>query len=118
MVLLAHPGAILSVGFLYSARHFSADLPLFQDGAIRNLKTLPFPPFWIWLLGKTMYPQEQGAFTSVFAACAPCDNPHISHGVYICPPNVASTQAPSALNDETQRQLYDFTESLLKSIDV
>ena len=63
-----------------------------------------------------MYPQEQGAFTSVFAACTSRDNPHISHGAYICPPNVATTQAPGALNEGTQRQLYDFTEALLKSI--
>jgi NAD(P)-dependent dehydrogenase (short-subunit alcohol dehydrogenase family) len=100
MVLLTHPGAILS------------------DGAIRNLKTLPFPAFWIWLLGTMMYPQEQGAFTSVFAACTPRDNPQISHGAYICPPNVAAPQAPAALNEERQRQLYDVTETLLKSIDV
>jgi len=100
MVLMAHPGAILS------------------DGAIRNLKTLPFPRFWIWWLGTMMYPQEEGAFTSVFAACASRDNPEISHGVYICPPNVATAQAPSALSEERQLQLYDFTEELLKSIDV
>jgi len=100
MVLLAHPGAILS------------------DGAIRNLKTLPFPPFWIWLLGTMMYPQEEGAFTSVFAACTSRDNPEISHGAYICPPNVATRQAPGALDEERQRQLYDFTEAFLKSIDI
>ena len=118
MILLVHPGAILSVGFLHST--FFADLLtfLFQDGAIRNLKKLPFSPFWIWLLGTTMYPQEQGAFTSVFAVCTPRDNPQISHGVYICPPNVVTTQALAALNEERQRQLYDFTEALLKSIDV
>jgi len=100
MVLMVHPGAILS------------------DGAIRNLKSLPFPPFWIWLLGKVMYPQEQGAFTSVFAACTARDNPQISHGAYICPPNVATIQAPGALNEERQCQLYDVTEALLKNIDV
>ncbi|KAF8802140.1 NAD(P)-binding protein [Phlegmacium glaucopus] len=98
MVLLVHPGAILS------------------DGAIRSLKTMPFPPFWIWLLGTVMHPQEQGAFTSVFAAAAPPDNPHISHGVYIFPPNVAMTQAPGALDEERQNQLYDFTEALLRPI--
>jgi NAD(P)-dependent dehydrogenase (short-subunit alcohol dehydrogenase family) len=100
MVLLVHPGAILS------------------DGAIRSLKTLPFPPFWIWLLGTRMHPQEQGAFTSVFAACTPRDNPQISHGAYICPPNVATPQAKSALDEERQRQLYDVTEALLTSINV
>jgi hypothetical protein len=126
MVLLAHPGPILSVGFfIHSTPHFrvftyllSFSSFLSQDGAIRNLKTLPFPPFWIWLLGTMMYPQEEGAFTSVFAACTARDNPEISHGVYICPPNVATTQAPGALNEERQHQLYDFTEALLKSIDV
>lgn len=65
-----------------------------------------------------MYPQEEGAFTSVFAACISRDNPEISHGAYICPPNVATAQGPGALNEERQRQLYDFTEALLKSIDV
>jgi hypothetical protein len=65
-----------------------------------------------------MYPQEEGAFTSVFAACTPRDNPEISHGAYICPPNVATTQAPGAMDEENQRQLCDFTEALLKSIDI
>ena len=65
-----------------------------------------------------MYPQEQGAFTLVFAACTPRDNPHISHGAYIYPPNVAVTQAPGALDEGRQNQLYEFTETLLKSIDV
>jgi hypothetical protein len=31
-----------------------------------------------------MHPQEQGAFTSVFAACTPRDNPQISRKLYIC----------------------------------
>ena len=123
MVVLAHPGAILSVGFLHLTPYIT--LPIFhfflffsQDGAIHNLKTLPFPPFWIWLLGTMMYSQEEGAFTSVFAACTSRDNPEISHGAYICPPNVATRQAPGALDEERQRQLYDFTEALLKSIDL
>ncbi|KIK10033.1 hypothetical protein K443DRAFT_670671 [Laccaria amethystina LaAM-08-1] len=100
MALIVHPGAILS------------------DGAIRSLKTLPFPSLWIRLLGTVMHPQEQGAFTTVYAACSPRDNPHIFNGSYICPPNVTVTQAPGALDEERQRQLYDFTEVLLKSIDV
>lgn len=65
-----------------------------------------------------MYPQEEGAFTSVFAACTSRDGPEISHGAYICPPNVATPQAPGALDEEKQRQLYDFTEALLKSIEI
>ncbi|KAF8972569.1 hypothetical protein BDZ97DRAFT_1649675 [Flammula alnicola] len=97
MVLLVHPGAILS------------------DGAIRSLKTMPFPAFWIWLLRTMMYPQERGAFTSVFAACAPRDNPEISHGAYIFPPNVAKVQAPAALDEGRQKQLFEVTEALLKS---
>ncbi|KAK0204515.1 hypothetical protein DFS33DRAFT_1258689 [Desarmillaria ectypa] len=98
MVLIVHPGAILS------------------DGAIRSLKTLPYPPFWIWLLGLRMHPQTRGAYTSVFAACAPRDNPEISHGAYIFPPNVAVVQAPAALDEDKQRQLKDFTEELLHNI--
>ncbi|KAK0193500.1 hypothetical protein F5146DRAFT_1030947 [Armillaria mellea] len=100
MVLIVHPGAILS------------------DGAIRSLKTLPYPPFWIWLLGLKMHPQTTGAYTSVFAACAPRDNPEISHGAYIFPPNVAVVQAPAALDENKQRQLKDFTDELLRNISV
>ncbi|KAK0218387.1 hypothetical protein EDD85DRAFT_867486 [Armillaria nabsnona] len=100
MVLIVHPGAILS------------------DGAIRSLKTLPYPPFWIWLLGLKMHPQTRGAYTSVFAACAPRDNPEISHGAYIFPPNVAVVQAPAALDENKQRQLKDFTEELLRNVGV
>lgn len=100
MVLLVHPGAILS------------------DGAIRSLKTLPFASLWIRLLGTMMYPQEQGAFTSVFAACAPRENPEISHGAYIFPPNVAFRQAPAALDMGRQQQLFEVTESLLREIGI
>ncbi|KAF5385003.1 hypothetical protein D9615_001217 [Tricholomella constricta] len=100
MVLLVHPGAIMS------------------DGAINSLKTLPFPSFWIWLLGKTMHAQEQGAFTSVFAACAPRDDPQISHGAYILPPNISARQAAHALDEGRQQQLFAYTEVLLKELDV
>ncbi|KAK7462440.1 hypothetical protein VKT23_008039 [Stygiomarasmius scandens] len=100
MVLIVQPGAILS------------------DGAIRNLQSLPFPSFWVWLLGKMMHPQERGAFTTVFAACAPRDNPHISHGAYICPPNVADPQAASALDESRQLELFAFTRKLLEDISV
>ncbi|KJA21872.1 hypothetical protein HYPSUDRAFT_165039 [Hypholoma sublateritium FD-334 SS-4] len=96
VLLLVHPGAILS------------------DGAIRSLKTLPFPRFWIWLLGTMMYPQDQGAFTTIFAACAPRDNPEISHGGYIIPPNVAGIQASIALDEERQKSLFEVTEMLLR----
>jgi len=65
-----------------------------------------------------MHPQDMGAFTSVFAACAPRDNPEISHGAYIFPPNVAALQAPSALDEGKQNQLFECTEALLKKIDV
>jgi len=100
MVLLVQPGPILS------------------DGAIRSLKTLPFPTFWIWLLGKFMYPQELGAHTSVFAACTPRDNPNIFHGAYIDPPNVVVIQGPGALNEGRQNQLFEYTEAFLKQIGV
>lgn len=62
-----------------------------------------------------MYPQEQGAFTTVFAACAPRDNPEIAHGAYIFPPNVAKIQAPAALDDARQKQLFDVTQEILKN---
>lgn len=65
-----------------------------------------------------MYPQEMGAFTAVFAACAPRDNPEISHGAYIFPPNVAVLQAPAALDEGRQNQLFEFTEAHLKQIGV
>lgn len=65
-----------------------------------------------------MYPQELGAHTSVFAGAAPRDNPEISHGAYIYPPNVAHEQASHALDEAKQKELYDFTESLLKEIQV
>ncbi|KAF8908225.1 hypothetical protein CPB84DRAFT_213358 [Gymnopilus junonius] len=100
IVLLVHPGAILS------------------DGAIRSLKTLPVPKFWIWLLGTMMYPQEQGGFTTVFGAGAPRDNAEISHGAYIFPPNVAKVQAPGALDEARQKLLFEVTKGILKSADV
>jgi hypothetical protein len=89
-----------------------------QDGAIRNLKTLPLSSLWIWLLGKAMHPQERGAFTSVFAACAPRDNPHISHGAYIVPPNVADNQSKVALDNTKQSELFEFTMKTLEEIGV
>ncbi|KAK0495171.1 NAD-P-binding protein [Armillaria luteobubalina] len=98
MVLITHPGAILS------------------DGAIRSLNSLPYPPFWIWSLGFFLHPQTRGAYTSVFAACMSRDNPNISHGAYIFPPNVAISQAPAALDENRQRQLAEFTEELLQGI--
>ncbi|KAK0434354.1 hypothetical protein EV421DRAFT_1717694 [Armillaria borealis] len=98
MVLITHPGAILS------------------DGAIRSLNSLPYPPFWIWSLGFFLHPQTRGAYTSVFAACMSRDNPNISHGAYIFPPNVAIAQAPVALDESRQRQLAEFTEELLGGI--
>ncbi|KAJ3759716.1 hypothetical protein EV360DRAFT_41365 [Lentinula raphanica] len=97
LVLLVHPGAILS------------------DGAKRSLLTLPFPQFWLWLMGLWMYPQSQGAHTSVFAASAPRDNVHVFPGAYICPPNVAQTQKSFVLDPQRQKELIDFTEQLLKS---
>ncbi|KAG7444866.1 NAD(P)-binding protein [Guyanagaster necrorhizus] len=100
MVLITQPGAILS------------------DGVIHSLSRLPYPPLWIWLAGLVMHPQTLGAYTSVFAACAPRDNPEISQGAYIYPPNVAVAQAPAALDEVRQRQLAEFTEEFLQSIGV
>jgi len=70
------------------------------------------------MMGKMMFPQDMGAFTTVFAACAPRDNPEISHGAYIFPPNIAKKQESGALDDHRQEQLFQFTTSFLKSIDV
>lgn len=100
MILVTQPGAILS------------------DGAIRSLSALPYPPFWIWLAGLMMHPATTGAYTSVFAACAPRDNPQISQGAYIYPPNVAVAQGPAALDEVRQRKLAEFTEGFLQSIGV
>ncbi|KAK0218393.1 NAD-P-binding protein [Armillaria nabsnona] len=100
MILITQPGAILS------------------DGAIRSLRALPYPPFWIWLAGLMMHPPTTGAYTSVFAACAPRDDPQISQGAYIYPPNVALAQAPAALDEVRQRKLAEFTEEFLQSIGV
>lgn len=99
-LLLVTPGAILS------------------DGAIRSLNTLPFPRFWIFVMGLMMYPQSMGAHTSVFAACNPKNNPHIFHGAYIWPPNVSAKQGPNALNESKQGELAEFTEKLLQEIGV
>ncbi|KAF4586967.1 hypothetical protein EYR40_010985 [Pleurotus pulmonarius] len=97
-LLIAHPGAILS------------------DGAVRNLQSLPVPSLWVWLLGKVMHPQEQGAFTSVFAGCAPKDDPNIFHGVYLVPPNVAFEQAKTALDESKQEELFSFTKKLIEEL--
>ncbi|KAK0213945.1 NAD-P-binding protein [Armillaria fumosa] len=100
LVMITQPGIILS------------------DGATRPLYSLPYPPFWIWLLGLVMHPQTTGAYTSVFAACAPRDNPEISQGAYIYPPNIAVPQEPIALDEDRQRKLVEFTEEFLQSIGV
>ncbi|KAE9399758.1 NAD(P)-binding protein [Gymnopus androsaceus JB14] len=99
-LLIVHPGAIIS------------------DGAIRSLNTLTFPRFWIFIMGLMMHPQTMGAYTSVFAACSPKDNPHVFHGAYICPPNVSVPQGPNALNELKQRELAEFTERLLREIGI
>ncbi|KAF7357507.1 NAD(P)-binding protein [Mycena sanguinolenta] len=99
-LLIVHPGAI------------------FSDGAIRSLKTLPFPRFWVFLMGLMMYPQTLGAHTSVFAACNTKDSPHIFHGAYICPPNVSKMQDRKALDENKQTELAEFTENLLEELGI
>ncbi|KAG5652445.1 hypothetical protein H0H81_004989 [Sphagnurus paluster] len=64
-----------------------------------------------------LYPQEQGGFTGVFAASAPRDNPEILHGAYICPPNRVTPQAPHALDEARQQQLFDCTLTHLREIE-
>lgn len=63
-----------------------------------------------------MHPQEQGAFTSVFAGCAQRDDPNIFHGVYIVPPNVAFEQAKIALDQSKQEELFSFTKKLVEEL--
>ncbi|KAJ7223259.1 hypothetical protein GGX14DRAFT_351682, partial [Mycena pura] len=99
-LLIVQPGAILS------------------DGAIRSLQTLPFPRFWIFLMGLMMHPQTLGAHTSVFAACQPKDSLHIFHGAYIWPPNVSTKQGPKALDENKQTELFEFTENLLEELGI
>ncbi|KAF5381841.1 hypothetical protein D9757_008351 [Collybiopsis confluens] len=96
LVVLAHPGAILS------------------DGAKRGLMTLPFPRFWLWIMSLWMYPQSMGAYTSVFAACAPRENKQIFPGAYICPPNIAEDQKGHVLDPGRQQELLDFTETIIE----
>lgn len=67
---------------------------------------------------KIMYPQEMGAYTSIFAAAASQDNTHIHQGAYIYPPNIAVSQAPAALDEARQTNLFNFTEELLKDLDI
>ena len=80
--LLTHSGFILF--FTFS-----------QDG---NLKSLPFPPFWIWAPrdDDVLHTATHGSLM-VYTTCI-----HL-------PPSVATTR---------QDQLYDFTGALAKSIDL
>ncbi|KAK0434361.1 hypothetical protein EV421DRAFT_1909477 [Armillaria borealis] len=80
-VVITHPGIIPS------------------DGAIRPLYSLPYPPSWIWLVGLVMHPQTTA---SVFAACAPRDNPEIFQGGHIYPPSIVVPQARAALDEDRQ----------------
>ncbi|PBK58373.1 hypothetical protein ARMSODRAFT_1028313 [Armillaria solidipes] len=52
------------------------------------------------VLGLVMHPQTTGAYTSVFAACAPRDNPEIFQGAYIYLPSIAVPQTPVALDED------------------
>ncbi len=65
-----------------------------------------------------MHPQTTGAYTSVFAGCAPRDDPEIFQGAYIYPPNIAVPQVAIALDEDRQRKLVEFTEEFLQSIGV
>ncbi len=63
-----------------------------------------------------MHPQTTGAYTSVFAACAPRDDPEIFQGAYIYPPNIAVPEVAIALDENRQRKPLEFTEEFLQSI--
>ncbi|THU77464.1 hypothetical protein K435DRAFT_824331 [Dendrothele bispora CBS 962.96] len=105
LVLVVHPGAVLS------------------DGALTNLRSLPFPGLWVRLLSTMMCPQEMGAYSTAFAACAVraddvCfkPSPHITHGAYIVPPNVKVDQSAAAMDTERQNVLEACTRGLLQKI--
>ncbi|KAJ8508200.1 hypothetical protein ONZ45_g9512 [Pleurotus djamor] len=117
LLIVVHPGAILSVSSSFIIPLRCIDFRI-QDGAIRNLKTVPFTSFWVWLLGTMMHPQEQGAFTTVFAACTPRDDVNIEHGAYIMPPNVIGKQSKVAMDSGKQDELFEFTKKLLKDADI
>ncbi|KAJ3565268.1 hypothetical protein NP233_g7737 [Leucocoprinus birnbaumii] len=78
-----------------------------------NVLLLVVQPGAILSDGAMMHPQERGAFTSVFAGCAPRDDPNIHHGVYLVPPNVEEEQSATALDKDKQDELYGFTVKLL-----
>lgn len=67
---------------------------------------------------RLLHPQTKGAYTTVFAAATPKTREEIVSGNYIVTPNVISAQAASALDDGRQRELWEFTEELLKGIEV
>ncbi|KAK7464886.1 hypothetical protein VKT23_006095 [Stygiomarasmius scandens] len=119
LVLVVHPGAVLS------------------DGALANLRSLPFPGLWTRLMGTMLVPQEMGGYASAFAACAvradgsfaptqtdgkseACfkPSPHITHGAYIVPPNVKVDQAAAALDVERQKALEKCTRGVLEKIEL
>lgn len=108
---MVQPGAILSVRI--PDDDISLILTFFQDGAVLLLQAVLFSSFWLWLAGKLMHPQEGGAFTSVFAGCAPRDDLNISHGAYLVPPNVIEEQSRAALDIGKQDELFKFTVKLL-----
>ncbi|KAK0213949.1 hypothetical protein IW262DRAFT_1279177 [Armillaria fumosa] len=69
---------------------------------------------------RPLYPQTTGTYTSIFAACAPRDNPEIFQSAYVYAPNIAVPQEPIAfaLDEDKQRKLVEFTEKFLQSIGV
>ncbi|KAF5347539.1 hypothetical protein D9758_014503 [Tetrapyrgos nigripes] len=122
LLIVAHPGPIMS------------------DGALSNLRSLPVPKFWVWLLSLWLYPQEMGGYAPAYAACAPradalpnpapnetetlapkskdCFKPnaHIVHGTYIVPPNINAEQGAAARDVEKQKALEACTRSFLEKI--
>ncbi|THV03617.1 hypothetical protein K435DRAFT_817206 [Dendrothele bispora CBS 962.96] len=105
LVLVVHPGAVLS------------------DGALSGLRSLPFPGLWVWLVSPILCPQEMGTYSTAFAACAiraddVCfkPSPHITHGAYIVPPNLKVDQSAAAMDADRQNELEACTRGLLQKI--
>ncbi|KAF5336283.1 hypothetical protein D9758_014491 [Tetrapyrgos nigripes] len=113
---------------------------IMSDGAISNLRSLPFLNFWIWVLGTMMHAQEMRGYAPAFAACAPRadadanaipspapsnsetksqgfkPNPHIIHGAYIVLPNKKDDQGSTAMDPEKQNALEACTRAFLQKI--
>jgi len=101
-VMMVHPGSILS------------------DGAKNSINTIPGSFIWMKLAGLWLKPATFGAQTSSFAAGSPIVHKEREkyHGAFIVPGNEPAKQTSFALDEGKQQELWDFTEKLLKELNV